>query len=79
MDPNAYAVCATLGRYTPPFTATFPLVTDGRQALPWYVVDVWGNATNVYLYLNADNLGPKLSVTAAPRTGAKVKVTCLAC
>jgi hypothetical protein len=79
-DPSGvfYAVPlsgTTGGRYAAPFTANFPLPTEDPARLGWYVMDVWGNATNVFLNLTADSIKPKLAVTKAPANKAKVKGT----
>ncbi|WP_328464550.1 Ig-like domain-containing protein [Actinoplanes sp. NBC_00393] len=58
-----------------PWTAKFPIYDDGRYRLGWWVYDAWGNQAVVYQSLVADNTGPKLTVTKAPKNKAKVKGT----
>ncbi|MCM4084184.1 Ig-like domain-containing protein [Paractinoplanes hotanensis] len=56
-----------------PFTGRFPLVTEGRQTLTWYVTDAWGNAGYVTQTVTSDNRTPTLKIASAPANGAKVK------
>jgi hypothetical protein len=54
-------------------TAKFPLPTEGKHNLPWYVVDVWGNWANLGQPVIADSIKPKLTMAKAPSNKAKVK------
>lgn len=56
-------------------TAKFPLPTEGKHNLPWYVTDIWGNAANIGQPVIADNIKPKLTMAKAPSNKAKVKGT----
>jgi archaellum component FlaF (FlaF/FlaG flagellin family) len=54
---------------------TVPNGDDGRTTLTFKVYDTLGNATTVVRHVIVDNTKPALTITSAPKNGAKVKGT----
>jgi len=62
--------------YSTPFSVKYNSgKRNGTVKLQWRVYDRAGNSTVYNRSLIADNAGPKVKVTSAPRNGAKVKGT----
>jgi hypothetical protein len=77
-DPSGIWVALpadTAADYKTPYSAVFPVTVDGARTLTWTVVDALGNATTASRVVVVDNTRPKLTITKAPKNGAKVKGT----
>lgn len=58
-----------------PWASSTPAGKDGRHAVKWYVVDLFGHTATFTRYVTVDNTKPGLKLTKAPKNGAKVKGT----
>lgn len=61
--------------FTSPYVGKFKLGKDGNLSLKWWVQDNLDQGRYVYQNVLVDNTRPALSITAAPKNGAKVKGT----
>jgi hypothetical protein len=77
-DPSGIREAYLLGAHSvakPPFTVLASAGRDGLRTLTWTLTDRLGNRSTAKRVVIVDNTGPKVTITKAPRNGAKVKGT----
>jgi hypothetical protein len=72
----AYATLdgATTDMYAP-WASSIPAGKDGRHAVKWFLVDLFGHTSSITRYVTVDNTKPALTITKAPKNKAKVTGT----
>jgi hypothetical protein len=58
--------------YSAPYSMKLRTGSDGKRTLRWSVYDWYGNRTVISRVITVDNTKPKLTITKAPKGGAKV-------